>query len=71
MDDKKIFERDLEVYEIAGLFNGLSQEISMMGFSLSEGNLDILIGKLNRWQNILNLIKTKVEAIEIDKILND
>lgn len=71
MDDKKIFERDMECYEIAGLFNGLSQEISMMGFDLSGENLQFLTDKLNRWQTILGLIKTKVEAIEIDKILND
>ena len=73
MDQKKEFERDMQVYEISGIFSGLSTEISMlrMGFDLSKDDLQELTDKLNRWQSILTLIKSKVEAIEIDKILND
>lgn len=70
MDDKK-FERDMEVYEISGLFNGLSQEISMMGFSLSDGDLELLTEKIVRMHSILNLIQGKIDNIKIDKILND
>ena len=69
--DQKEFERDMEAYEISGMFNGLSTEISMMGFDLSTDNLQLLSEKLDRWQTMLSLIKSKVEAIEIDKILND
>ena len=65
------FERDMEAYEISGLFNGLASEISLMGFDLSTDNLQLLSEKLNRWQTMLSLIKSKVETIEIDKILND
>ena len=70
MDDKT-FERDVEVYEICGLFNGLSQEISMMGFSLSDEDLEALTAKVSRMHDILNLIQGKIDNIEIDKILND
>lgn len=70
MNDKN-FERDMKVYEISGLFNGLSQEISMMGFSLSDGDLELLTEKVNRMYNILNLIQGKIDNIKIDKILND
>ena len=69
--DQKEFERDMEAYEIAGLFNGLSTEISMMGFDLSTDNLQLLSEKLDRWQTMLSLIESKLETIEIDKILND
>lgn len=70
MDDKT-FERDVEVYEICGLFNGLSQEISMMGFSLSDEDLEALTAKVSRMHDILNLIQGKIDNIKIDKILND
>lgn len=70
MDQKK-FERDMEAYEISGLFSGLASEISLMGFDLSTDNLQLLSEKLNRWQTMLSLIKSKVEEIQIDKILND
>ena len=60
------FERDMEAYEISGLFNGLASEISLMGFDLSTDNLQLLSEKLNRWQTMLSLVKSK-----IDKILND
>ena len=69
--DQKEFERDMEAYEISGLFNGLSTEISMMGFDLSTDNLQLLSEKLNRWQTMLSLIKSKVEEIQINEILND
>lgn len=69
--DQKEFERDMEAYEISGMFNGLSTEISMMGFDLSTDNLQLLSEKLNRWQAMLSLIKSKIEEIQIDKILND
>ena len=69
--DQKEFERDMEAYEISGMFNGLSTEISMMGFNLSTDNLQLLSEKLDRWQTMLSLIKSKVEEIQIDKILND
>ena len=69
--DQKEFERDMEAYEITGLFSGLSSEISLMGFDLSTDNLQLLSEKLNRWQTMLSLIKSKVEEIQIDKILND
>lgn len=69
--DQKEFERDMEAYEISGLFSGLSSEISLMGFDLSTDNLQLLSEKLNRWQTMLSLIKSKVEEIQIDKILND
>ena len=69
--DQKEFERSMEAYEIAGLFNGLSTEISMMGFDLSTDNLQLLLEKLNRWQTMLSLVKSKIEEIQIDKILND
>ena len=65
------FERDMEAYEISGLFNGLASEISLMGFDLSTDNLQLLSEKLNRWQTMLSLVKSKVEEIQIDKILND
>ena len=69
--DQKEFERDMEVYEISGLFNGLASEISLMGFDLSTDNLQLLSEKLNRWQTMLSLIKSKVEEIQINEILND
>ena len=69
--DQKEFERDMQVYEICGLFNGLSQEISMMGFSLSSDDLQLLTDRMERWQSTLALIRSKLETIEIDKILND
>ena len=69
--DQKEFERDMEAYEIAGLFNGLSSEISLMGFDLSTDNLQLLTEKLYRWQRVLALIRSKIEEIQIDKILND
>ena len=69
--DQKEFERDMQAYEISGLFNGLASEISLMGFDLSTDNLQLLSEKLNRWQTMLSLIKSKVEEIQIDKILND
>lgn len=69
--DQKEFERDMQAYQISGMFNGLSTEISMMGFDLSTDNLQLLSEKLNRWQTMLSLIKSKVEEIQIDKILND
>ena len=69
--DQKEFERDMEAYEISGLFSGLASEISLMGFDLSTDNLQLLTEKLNRWQTMLSLIKSKVEEIQIDKILND
>ena len=65
------FERDMEAYEISGLFNGLASEISLMGFDLSTDNLQLLLEKLNRWQTMLSLVKSKIEEIQIDKILND
>ena len=65
------FERDMEAYEISGLFNGLASEISLMGFDLSTDNLQLLSEKLNRWQTMLSLVKSKIEKIQIDKILND
>ena len=65
------FERDMEAYEISGLFNGLASEISLMGFDLSTDNLQLLSEKLNRWQTMLSLVKSKVDEIQIDKILND
>ena len=69
--DQKEFERDMEAYEISGLFSGLASEISLMGFDLSTDNLQLLSEKLNRWQTMLSLIKSKVEEIQNDKILND
>ena len=69
--DQKEFERDMEAYEISGLFSGLASEISLMGFDLSTDNLQLLLEKLNRWQTMLSLIKSKVEEIQIEKILND
>lgn len=69
--DQKEFERDMEAYEISGMFNGLSTEISMMGFDLSTDNLQLLSEKLDRWQTMLALIRSKLEEIQIDKILND
>ena len=69
--NQKEFERDMEAYEIAGLISGLSSEISLMGFDLSTDNLQLLSEKLNRWQTMLSLVKSKVEEIQIDKILND
>ena len=65
------FERDMEAYEISGLFNGLVSQISLMGFDLSTDNLQLLSEKLNRWQTMLSLVKSKIEEIQIDKILND
>ena len=65
------FERDMEAYEISGLFNGLASEISLMGFDLSTVNLQLLSEKLNSWQTMLSLVKSKIEEIQIDKILND
>ena len=65
------FERDMEAYEISGLFNGLASEISLMGFDLSTDNLQLLSEKLNRWQTMLSLVKSKIEEIQNDKILND
>ena len=69
--DQKEFERDMEAYEISGLFNGLASEISLMGFDLSTDNLQLLSEKLDRWQTMLALIRSKLEEIQIDKILND
>ena len=69
--DQKEFERDMQVYEICGLFNGLSQEISMMGFNLSSDDLQLLTDRMERWQSTLALIRSKLEEIQIDKILND
>lgn len=69
--NQKEFERDMEAYEIAGMFNGLSTEISMIGFDLSTDNLQLLSEKLDRWQTMLALIRSKLEEIQIDKILND
>ena len=69
--DQKEFERDMQAYQISGMFNGLSTEISMMGFDLSTDNLQLLSEKLDRWQTMLALIRSKLETIEIDKILND
>ena len=69
--DQKEFERDMEAYEISGLFNGLASEISLMGFDLSTDNLQLLSEKLNRWQTMLSLVKSKIEEIQINKILND
>ena len=71
MNNQKEFERDMQVYEISGMFNGLSTEISMMGFDLSTDNLQLLSEKLDRWQTMLALIRSKLEEIQIDKILND
>ena len=65
------FERDMGAYEISGLFNGLASEISLMGFDLSTDNLQLLSEKLNRWQTMLSLVTSKIEVIQIDKILND
>lgn len=65
------FERDMEAYKIAGLFSGLSTEISLTGFDLSTDNLQLLSEKLDRWQTMLSLVKSKIEEIQIDKILND
>ena len=64
--DQKEFERDMEAYEISGMFNGLATEISMMGFDLSTDNLQLLSEKLDRWQTMLALIRSKLE-----EILND
>ena len=61
------FERDMEAYEISGLFNGLASEISLMGFDLSTDNLQLLSEKLNRWQRMLSIVKSKIETIQIDK----
>ena len=69
--DQKEFERDVQAYQISGMFNGLSTEISMMGFDLSTDNLQLLSEKLDRWQTMLALIRSKLEEIQIDKILND
>lgn len=69
--DQKEFERDMEAYEISGMFNGLSTEISMMVFDLSTDNLQLLSEKLDRWQTMLSLIKSKIEEIQINEILND
>ena len=69
--DQKEFERDMEAYEISGLFSGLASEISLMGFDLSTDNLQLLSEKLNRWQTMLALVRSKLEEIQIDKILND
>lgn len=69
--DQKEFERDMEAYKIAGLFSGLSTEISLMGFDLSTDNLQLLSEKLDRWQTMLSLIRSKVEEIQINEILND
>ena len=69
--DQKEFERDMQVYEITGLISGLSSEFSMMGFSLSEDDLQLLTEKLDRWQTILALIRSKLEEIQINEILND
>ena len=69
--DQKEFERDMQAYEISGMFNGLSTEISMMGFDLSTDNLQLLSETLDRWQTMLALIRSKLEEIQIDKILND
>ena len=69
--DQKEFERDMQAYQISGMFNGLSTEISMMGFNLSTDNLQLLSEKLDRWQTMLALIRSKLEEIQIDKILND
>ena len=69
--DQKEFERHVQVYQISGMFNGLSTEISMMGFDLSTDNLQLLSEKLDRWQTMLALIRSKLEEIQIDKILND
>ena len=69
--DQKEFERDMQAYKIAGLFSGLASEISLMGFDLSTDNLQLLSEKLNRWQTMLSLVKSKIEEIQIDKILND
>ena len=71
MDNQKKFEQDMQVYEICGLFNGLSQEIAMMGFSLSSDDLQLLTERLDRWQSTLALIKSKVEELQINEILND
>ena len=64
--DQKEFERDVQAYQISGMFNGLSTEISMMGFDLSTDNLQLLSEKLDRWQTMLALIRSKLE-----EILND
>ena len=69
--DQKEFERDMQAYQISGIFNGLSTEISMMGFDLSTDNLQLLSEKLDRWQTMLALIRSKLDEIQIDKILND
>ena len=69
--DQKEFERDMQVYEITGLMSGLSSEFSMMGFSLSEDNLQLLAEKLDRWQTMLALIRSKLEEVQINEILND
>ena len=69
--DQKEFERDMQAYQISGMFNGLSTEISMMGFDLSTDTLQLLSEKLDRWQTMLALIRSKLEEIQIDKILND
>ena len=69
--DQKEFERDMQAYKIAGLFSGLASEISLMGFDLSTDNLQLLSEKLDRWQTMLALIRSKLEEIQIDKILND
>ena len=69
--DQKEFERDMEAYEISGIFNGLSTEISMMGFDLSTDNLQLLSEKLDRWQTMLALVRSKLEEIQINEILND
>ena len=69
--DQKEFERDMQVHQITGLMSGLSSEFSMMGFSLSEDDLQLLADKLDRWQTMLALRRSKLEEIQIDKILND
>ena len=69
--DQKEFERDMQAYQISGMFNGLASEISLMGFDLSTDNLQLLSEKLDRWQTMLALIRSKLEEIQIDKILND
>lgn len=69
--NQKEFERDMQVYEITGLMSGLSSEISMMGFSLSEDDLQLLADKLGRWQTMLALIRSKLEEVQINEILND
>ena len=71
MDNQKKFEQDMQVYEICGLFNGLSKEISMMGVELSTEKLQLLSEKLDRWQTRLALIRSRLEESQRDKIRND